>query len=149
MAFAVRDPIRVDALLAEVVGPERGGTALFLGTVRRSPDDGPVVRIEYSAYPEMLEAEFGRIVGEAHARWPEARVTARHRLGDVPLGEASIAVAAAAPHRGDAFDACRYVIEEAKRRLPVWKREVLADGATVWRDNAGGRVASGTPPGGA
>lgn len=135
MAFAVRDPIRVDALLAEVVGPERGGTALFLGTVRRSPDDGPVVRIEYSAYPEMLEAEFGRIVGEAHARWPEARVTARHRLGNVPLGEASIAVAAAAPHRGDAFDACRYVIEEAKRRLPVWKKEQFEDGSTRWRED--------------
>jgi molybdopterin synthase catalytic subunit len=143
--FSTRSPIRPDDLLAAVQAPERGGTALFLGTVRHGSDDGPVVRIEYTAYEAMLDAEFGAIVGEAEARWPGTRVAAVHRLGDVPLGEASIGVAAAAPHRTAALDACRYVIEEAKRRLPVWKREVLADGSATWRDNAGGRIASGPP----
>jgi molybdopterin synthase catalytic subunit len=146
VSFLTRSPISVDNLLAGTQSPERGATALFLGTVRRSPEDGPVTRIEYSGYEEMVEAEFARIVAEAEARWPGCRVAAVHRLGDVPLGEASIGIAAAAPHRAAAFEACRYAIEEAKRRLPVWKREVLADGTASWRDNAGGRVASGPPP---
>lgn len=138
-----RSPIRLDELLAAVSAPERGATAAFLGTVRQGPEDGPVARIEYSAYEQMLDREFDAILGEAESRWPGARVTGVHRLGDVPLGEASIAVAAAAPHRAAALDACRFVIEEAKHRLPVWKREILADGSASWRDNAGGRTASG------
>jgi molybdopterin synthase catalytic subunit len=146
VGFATRAPIRIDDLLAAVQTPERGGTAFFLGTVRRGPDDGPVERIEYSAYDEMLESEFARIVAEAEARWPGCAATGVHRLGDVPLGEASIAVAAAAPHREAALDACRFIIEEAKRRLPVWKREILTDGTAAWRDNAGGRAASAPPP---
>jgi molybdopterin synthase catalytic subunit len=144
--FHTRTPLRPEALLAAVQSPERGATALFLGTVRRGPEDGPVVRIEYTAYDAMLEREFAAIVTEAETRWPGARVVGIHRLGDVPLGEASIAVAAAAPHRAAALDACRYVIEQAKQRLPVWKREILADGSAAWRDNTGGRVASGPPP---
>lgn len=140
--FLSRTPLDASALLAEVQSPERGATALFLGTVRRGPDDGPVGRIEYSAYEAMVEREFGAIIAEAEARWPEAGLVARHRVGDVPVGEASIAVAAAAPHRQQAFDACRYVVDEAKRRLPVWKREVMDDGAAHWRDNGGGRVPS-------
>lgn len=143
----VRAPIDLAHLVARVAAPDRGATASFLGTVRAGPDDGPVVRIEYSAYEEMLDEEFRRITAEAEARWPGAAVAAQHRLGNVPLGEASIAVAVAAPHRAAALDACRYVIEEAKRRLPVWKREMLADGATMWRDNEGGRVpGAGAPP---
>lgn len=138
-----RSAIDLTALLAQVASPERGGTASFLGTVRRGADDGPVARIEYRAYEEMLEAEFARILDEAAARWPRARVAAQHRLGDVQAGEASIGVVAAAPHRAEAFDACRFVIEEAKQRLPVWKREILDDGTAAWRDNAGERHASG------
>lgn len=145
MPFITRSTIAVTDLLASVQSPERGGTAVFLGTVRRGPDDGPVARIEYTAYEPMLETEFGAIVTEAEARWPGARVAGAHRIGDVPLGEASIAVAAAAPHRAEALDACRYAIEEAKRRLPVWKREILADGSAAWRDNEGGWVASAPP----
>lgn len=137
-----RASIDVADLLARVQSTGRGGTALFTGTVRRGPDDGPVAHIEYSAYEAMLEEEFARILAEASERWPEAAVAGQHRIGCVPAGEASIAVAAAAPHRAEAFDACRFVIEEAKRRLPVWKREVFADGRAVWRDNAGTRTAS-------
>lgn len=146
MKYATRQPIRLDALLAQVAGPGRGGTACFLGTVRAGPEDGPVEHIEYSAYESMLESEVGRILAEAAEQWPEAAVAAQHRLGDVPLGEASMAVVAAAPHREVAFAACRHVVEEAKRRLPVWKREILADGSAAWRDNTGGRVASPAPP---
>ncbi len=131
--YLTRRPLEPAALLAAVSDPGLGGTALFLGTVRRGPDDGPVVSIEYTAYEEMVEAEFDRILAEARQRWPSGRVAVCHRLGTVPAGEASIAIAAAMPHRADAFAACRYVIEEVKRRLPVWKQEILDDGTRRWR----------------
>ena len=99
--------------------------------------------IEYSAYPEMVEAEFDRILADARERWPEARIAVRHRMGVIPAGEASIAIAAAAPHRAEAFDACRYVIEEVKRRLPIWKKELRVDGTTVWVDPHGHPVEAG------
>jgi molybdopterin synthase catalytic subunit len=140
VTHAVRGPLVLEQLIARVSATDRGATASFLGTVRAGPDDGLVIRIEYSAYEAMLDAEFERITAEAAARWPGVAVAAQHRLGTVPLGDASIAIAVAAPHRAAALDACRFVIEEAKRRLPVWKREVLADGTTAWRDNEGGRV---------
>jgi molybdopterin synthase catalytic subunit len=126
--------IDVLQLIAEVSSDGFGGTALFLGTVRRTAEDGDVTAIEYSAYREMAEAEFDRIVTEALAQWPRARIVLRHRLGVVPTGEASIAIAAAAPHRDDAFAACRFVIEQTKRRVPVWKKERLASGTARWVD---------------
>ena len=122
-------PLDMAALAAEALDHGCGATVLFLGTVRRSPGDGDVVAIEYSAYDAMAEAEFGRIVAETLQRWPQARVALRHRLGRVPVGEASIAIAVAAPHRAEAYDASRYVIEATKRRVPLWKKEHLASGA--------------------
>lgn len=133
--YVTAAPVDLAELFQRVTGPGRGGTASFVGTVRAGPDDGPVERIEYSAYEEMLEAEFARIVTEAQSRWPGARATGIHRLGTIGLGEASIAVVAAAPHRAEAFDACRFVVEEAKRRLPVWKKEFHEDGRSRWREN--------------
>lgn len=127
--------IDVQALLNEVRSPECGGVVLFLGTVRRGMEDGPVTEIEYSAYTEMAEEEFARIIEDAVARWPGARFAAQHRVGAVPLGEPSVAVTAAAPHRAQAFDAARFVIDEAKRRLPVWKKERFEDGSSQWREN--------------
>ena len=146
MEHITRAPIDLTRLLTAVAGPGRGGTALFVGSVRRGDEDGPVARIDYHAYDDMLEAEVGRILDEARAQWPGTGIAAQHRLGTVPAGEASIAVAAAAPHRAEAFTACRYVIEQAKQRLPVWKREILDDGTAQWRDNPGDRVASEGDP---
>ena len=80
---------------------------------------------------------------EPHERWPEARVMLQHRLGTIPVGEASIAIVAAAPHRDAAFAACRYVIEEVKKRLPIWKKEMHADGTATWVDPSGKPVAGG------
>lgn len=107
---------------------------MFLGTVRRGLDDGPVAWIEYEAYAEMLEEEFSRILAEARGRAPSTAVAGVHRVGTVPVGEASMGVAVAAPHRAEAFALCQWVVEEAKRRLPVWKREILDDGAASWRE---------------
>lgn len=137
MTYLTRSPIMVDALLAQVQGPELGGTCVFLGTVRNGPEEGGVTEIEYTAHPEMADAEIERMLGEARARWPAARIALRHRIGRVPAGEASIAIVAAAPHRAEAFTACRYVIEEVKKRLPVWKKEYRADGTAVWVDPSG------------
>lgn len=129
-------PIVVAKLMAAVSDEERGGVLVFVGTVRRGPDDGAVRAIEYSAYEEMANAEFARILAEARGQWPDTRFAAQHRVGNVPVGEPSIAIAAAAPHRAEAFAACRFVIEEAKRRLPVWKKEFFDDGSVRWREDA-------------
>jgi len=140
MMHLTRHPLDVKDLLADVQGPERGGTCVFTGTVR---NDGDVTGIDYSAYEAMALAEIERILGDAQAKWPEARVMLQHRLGFIPVGEASIAIAAAAPHREDAFAACRFVIEAVKKRLPIWKQEHHADGTTAWVDPSGKAVAHG------
>jgi molybdopterin synthase catalytic subunit len=124
--------IDVAALLAEVSDHGRGAALLFLGTVRNAPEDGDVVGIEYSAYPEMADAEFDRILAEAGDRWPMARIALRHRTRYVPTGEPSIAVAVASPHRAEAYDASRWVMDETKRRVPVWKKERFGSGDARW-----------------
>ena len=135
--------IALDDVLAEVQGPERGGTCVFMGTVRNGPEESGVTEIEYSAYDAMAEAEIERMLAETEAQWPGVRVGLRHRVGRVPVGEASIAIVAAAPHRAEAFAACRHVIEEVKRRLPMWKKEYRIDGTTAWVDPSGKPVAHG------
>ena len=135
MTHLVHSHIELSQLVSSVSGPGRGGTAIFLGTVRCGPDDGPVEAIEYSAYDEMANSEFDSILSEALEQWPEARAAVVHRLGRIPTGEASIAVVVAAPHRGEAFAASRFVIEETKKRVPIWKKEVFRDGTTDWKSN--------------
>jgi molybdopterin synthase catalytic subunit len=136
--FLTRDPLDVTALLATVAFEGCGATTVFLGTVRRSAQDGDVAGIDYSAYEAMAEAEFGRIVGDALAQWPEARIALRHRLGLVPTGEASLVIAVAAPHRVMAFHTCRFLIEEIKERAPIWKKELLDSGDARWVESAHG-----------
>lgn len=130
--YLTDQPLVAATLVSEVSSDAFGGSVLFLGTVRDSSEDGDIEGIEYSAYREMAEAEFDRILAETKERWPVARVALRHRLGYVAAGEASIAIAVASPHRAEAFEACRYLIEETKKRVPLWKRERFASGATRW-----------------
>ena len=130
--FLTEGPLDAQRLLAEVAHPGCGASTLFLGTVRASAEDGDVQGIAYSSYPEMAEAEFGRLVGEARAQWPGARIALRHRTGHVPLGEASIAIAVAAPHRAEAYECSRFLIEQTKHRVPIWKKEQLGGGAARW-----------------
>jgi len=134
--YLTDEPLDPARLLAEVASPGCGGTVLFLGTVRSSEEDGDIEGIDYSAYHEMAEAEIARIVDEARQRWAGARMAARHRLGWVSAGEASVAIAVACPHRADAYAASRFVIDEIKRSVPIWKRERLASGATRWVEPA-------------
>src|SRR5687767_13346326 len=131
MSFLTRLPIQLDGLIAEVAGPDRGGVASFLGTVRDHHQGRAVQGLEDSAYDQMAEGVCREILLEAPARWP-VRVTLRHRLGDLAIGDVAVAVVAAGGHRDEAFAACRYVIEELKRRVPIWKRETFVDGTVEW-----------------
>ncbi|HET6345406.1 MAG TPA: molybdenum cofactor biosynthesis protein MoaE [Myxococcota bacterium] len=133
MTFLTQDPIDLAPLVAAVQSPARGGVATFLGLVRDHHEGRAVRGLDYSAYGPMAEAECSRIVAEAEERWRVA-VALRHRVGSLAIGDAAVAVAAASAHREEAFAACRYVIEEVKRRVPIWKREHYADGSVAWVD---------------
>jgi molybdopterin synthase catalytic subunit len=140
VTFLTPEPIELALLLASVQSPARGGMASFLGLVRDHHDGRRVLRLRYTAYASMVEAECGRIVAEAEARWP-AKLALRHRVGSLEVGDAAMAVVAGAAHRDAAFDACRYVVEEVKRRAPIWKQEFYADGTAEWVDPAAARRA--------
>jgi molybdopterin synthase catalytic subunit len=129
-------PIDGCALLGEVASHRNGAAVLFVGTVREVNDGSPVSGLDYSAYTEMAERELAAIVGEAAERWGTADIVVEHRVGTLDLGEASVAIAAAHPHREEAFEAARYIIEELKKRAPIWKREHYVDGRTEWVANA-------------
>ena len=126
-----RDPIDLARLVAAVEAPEAGGIATFTGLVRNHHQGRGVSRLEYSAYESMAEQEMRTILSEAESRWA-VKVVATHRLGTLEVGDVAVAVAAAGAHRAEAFEACRHVIEELKRRVPVWKREQYADGSEAW-----------------
>jgi molybdopterin synthase catalytic subunit len=128
----VRDPIDASALIAEVSQRGNGATLLFLGTVRDMNDGRAVSGMEYTAYEEMAERELGRIACEAVARCASEDIVVEHRIGALHLGEVSVAIAVGHPHRAPAYDASRYIIEEIKKRLPVWKREAYLDGSRAW-----------------
>ncbi|HVA57455.1 MAG: molybdenum cofactor biosynthesis protein MoaE [Gemmatimonadaceae bacterium] len=133
MRSAIVDrPLAPTALVAEVSAPDCGAVVLFVGTVRDTNDGRAVTGIEYSSYRTMAERELATIVDESATRFHGARVVAEHRVGMLGLGEASVAIAVAHGHRGAAYEASRYVIEEIKRRLPIWKREHYADGTREW-----------------
>ena len=133
MPFLTDRPIAPADLLQAVTSAQRGGIACFFGAVRNHHGGRAVARLEYSAYEPMAEAECARIVAEACERWPVA-VALRHRVGALEIGDTAVGVAAAGAHRDEAFAACRYVIEEVKRRVPIWKRERYADGTEEWVD---------------
>ena len=144
MPFLTEAPIVLEALLTATQAPDRGGIATFLGLVRDHHDGRAVSRLEYSAYAPMAEAEIGAIVAEAEAAWP-VRVAVAHRVGPLAIGDAAVAVVAASAHRAPAFEACRHVIEELKRRVPIWKKEFYADGTVSWVDPTAGKVGAGEP----
>jgi molybdopterin synthase catalytic subunit len=125
-------PIDVAQLLARVSSNGNGATVLFLGTVRDVNDGRDVTGIEYTAYRSMADRELAAIVEEAAAIANTNDVAVEHRLGELGIGDCSVAVAVAHPNRGHAFDAARYVIEALKKRVPIWKREQYVDGTREW-----------------
>lgn len=130
----VTGPIDLEAVRAEVANHGTGATVLFVGTVRDVNDDRAVTGIDYRAYEAMATRELERIVAEAAERFGTPHIVCEHRLGTLALGDASVAIAVAHPRRSPAFDAARYIIEELKRRVPIWKLEHYADGTREWVD---------------
>ena len=128
----VEQAIDVPAVLDRVSRSANGATVLFLGMVRNMNEGRDVTGIEYSAYRSMAERELATIVEEAAALTGTDDIAVEHRLGQLAVGECSVAVAVGHPHRGRAFEGARYVIEELKRRVPIWKREHYVDGTREW-----------------
>ncbi|MFL5575431.1 MAG: molybdenum cofactor biosynthesis protein MoaE [Gemmatimonadaceae bacterium] len=148
-ADVVERPIDPAALLREVASDASGATSLFVGTVRDVNEERAVTGIDYSAYAAMAVGELRAIAAEAAERYATPHVVVEHRLGTLTLGEASVAIAVSHARRAPAMAATRYVIEEIKRRVPIWKREHYADGTREWVDPTGtGREAAsaGGPP---
>ena len=128
----VAEPIATCALIERASDERSGATSVFVGTARNTSaerTDGAVTRLEYEAYVPMAEKELVAIAEEATATYGALHVLVHHRVGVLALGEAAVAVVVATAHRAAAFDACRFVIEELKKRVPIWKKEVFVDGA--------------------
>lgn len=124
----VLDPIEV---ARRVDDPGCGAVVTFIGNVRQTNEGRDVHYLEYEAFPGMAEAKMAEIAREIDARWAIKQVAMVHRLGRCAIGEASIIIAVASPHRKEAFEACHYAIDRVKQIVPIWKREVWRDGA-VW-----------------
>ncbi|MGZ3496526.1 MAG: molybdenum cofactor biosynthesis protein MoaE [Vulcanimicrobiaceae bacterium] len=138
--FAIVDrPIEVDEVAGSVRTDACGAVVTFAGIVReRADDDRPVTGLSYEAYERMAVREFETIAGEARERFGPCEISIVHRVGDLGVGEIAVVVAVGAPHRGSAFDACEYAIDELKARAPIWKREHYIDGDAEWKENACG-----------
>jgi MoaE-MoaD fusion protein len=128
-----RRSLNLVALIKRVAFPGAGAIVTFSGVVRNNAYGKKVDHLEYEAYPEMAEQTMGDILGEIHARWADVRVSMAHRIGRLEIGEASLIIVVAAPHRAEAYAASRYAIERVKGILPVWKKEFASDGE-YWVD---------------
>jgi MoaE-MoaD fusion protein len=127
-------PLDPESVAARVGGPDAGGLVTFVGTVRDRSRGHSIRHLEYEAYSEMALREMERIADRAAERWPGVRVAIAHRTGHLEIGDAAVVVAAAAPHRAEAFEACRFAIDALKETVPIWKKEVASDGA-FWVDD--------------
>ncbi len=133
-------PLDVVAAIAAVTCPEAGGINLFLGTTRAESGGGgggdtnsggapQLLALDYEAYEPMALAEMHKLLAHARSTWPITRAIIWHRLGRVAIGESSILIALSCPHRAESFEACRYLIDELKKSVPIWKKEIFTDAA--------------------
>lgn len=128
-------PLAVEAALRAVEGPGAGAVTSFVGLVRDHNQGRTVLWLDYEAYAPLAEKALAIIVAEAEQRWAGARLAIHHRTGRLEIGEASVVIAVATPHRADAFAACRYAIERIKQIVPIWKHEHF-EGGEVWIEGA-------------
>lgn len=126
------EPIDHAALTERVRSNLAGAVCTFLGTVREMTGDRRTASLDYEAYPEMAEKTLAELEAEARRRWPIQEAALVHRVGPLPLGEISVVVAVSCPHRNQAFEACRWLIDTIKEVVPIWKKEVWADGTEEW-----------------
>ncbi|HCO14474.1 MAG: hypothetical protein CME27_05025 [Gemmatimonadetes bacterium] len=132
------EEINSTKLLSRVGSDEDGAAILFIGVVRNHADGRSVSGMRYDSYIDMAQRELTSIAAEAAERLGTDRLAVEHRIGELHVGEISVAIAVSSPHRAESFDATRYIIEEIKKRLPVWKKEYYEDGTDSWVE--------GTPP---
>jgi molybdopterin synthase catalytic subunit len=123
-----QEPLDRDGLVAAVSHPGVGGIVVFEGVVRDTARGKQVRYLEYDVYPEMAIQQIRAIIVEAEKRWAVDRVAVAHRIGRLEIGEASVIIVVATPHRAEAFEACRYIIDTLKTTVPIWKKEVATNG---------------------
>jgi len=141
------EPLDPDALRRGLAHPQAGAFATFEGRVRDHNDGRPVVLLEYEAFAALAEKEGARILAEARGKFPILGAVCAHRTGRLHTGDLAVWIGVMSAHRAAAFEACRYIIDEAKARVPVWKKEHYADGASAWINCATrGEFASSGPP---
>lgn len=126
------EPLSLDEAADAVADPAAGAACIFTGTVRDHSDAGDVTGLTYEAWHELAEQRLGELADDILQRWPARRVAIVHRVGELSVGETSVIVAVSAPHRADAFEACRHGIEQLKRDVPIWKKEGLVTGDAHW-----------------
>ena len=131
MFRVTREPIDLQELVRFVTDSEAGAIATFIGTTRNNNEGRKVIALDYEAYPEMAEKELARIGQQASQNWQICRMAIIHRLGPVQITQASVIIAVSSAHRDAAFAACRFAIEEIKKTVPIWKKEVF-EGGEVW-----------------
>jgi molybdopterin synthase catalytic subunit len=132
MIRLTHEPIDYAALTESVRSRRAGAVVLFLGTVRELTAGRETVALDYEAYVDMAQAKLAEVAAEAREKWPVIEVAIEHRLGHLELGEISVAVAVSCAHRGEAFEAGRYLIDRLKEVVPIWKKENWSDGSTEW-----------------
>jgi molybdopterin synthase catalytic subunit len=125
-------PIDYAALTERVRSDRAGAVCLFLGTVREITGDRRTAALDYEAYPEMARRKMEELEAEARGRWPIVEAVLVHRVGHLDIGEVSVAVAVSCPHRDQAFESCRWLIDTLKAIVPIWKKELWADGTEEW-----------------
>jgi MoaE-MoaD fusion protein len=128
-------PLSLDALVREVTGPEMGGLVTFTGIVRNHARGESIDHLEYEAYAPMAEKELRKLVAAASERWPHVRLAISHRVGRLAVGDAAVMIAAAGPHRAEAFEVCRWAIDRLKESVPIWKKEFASSGSYWVEEN--------------
>jgi MoaE-MoaD fusion protein len=130
------DPLPVAEAIAFVTDPSAGGIAVFLGATRAQISaTGPsLLALDYEAYEQMAAQQFGKLAAEVHRKYPVAKLVILHRVGRVSVGEPSVLIAVSTPHRAEAFDVCRWLIDSIKSHATIWKKEVWSDGTATWVD---------------
>ena len=142
MFRVTRKAIDLQELVTFVTDPKAGAIVTFIGTTRNNNEGRKVIALDYEAYPEMAERELARLGEEAKKRWNIERMAIAHRIGPVQITEPSVIIVVSAAHRADAFEACRFAIEEIKKSVPIWKKEVF-EGGEVWIGTQSGQPLPG------
>jgi molybdopterin synthase catalytic subunit len=127
-------PLDIQRAAEFVTSPQAGGIDIFLGTTRAetSPSGHPLLALDYQAYESMAARQLHSLAHTARAQWPVIKLAILHRLGRVPVGQPSVLIAVSTPHRADSFQACRWIIDQLKKDVTIWKQEVWTDGDKTW-----------------